>query len=142
MLIFYYFKLFSCVLISFIISSLTVSMNCVKQNTFFRGRNTFWRPSWISVWRSQLITFFEFSDVQKAHSLNIKPFLLQEKYYASLASEAGTKTLPSVLTKIREESSIRFLHNLKHYRQDIYKIIDDDTYEIISNGKREILCWP
>ncbi|KAL0841599.1 hypothetical protein ABMA28_015258 [Loxostege sticticalis] len=64
----------------------------------------------------------------------------QEKYYASLASEAGTKTLPSVLTKIREESSIRFLHNLKHYRQDIYKIIDDDTYEIISNGKREILC--
>ncbi|XP_026751560.2 senecionine N-oxygenase [Galleria mellonella] len=64
----------------------------------------------------------------------------QEKYYASLASEAGTKTLPSVLTKIREESSIRFLHNLKHYRQDVYKIIDDDTYEIISNGKREILC--
>ncbi|KAG6461785.1 hypothetical protein O3G_MSEX012857 [Manduca sexta] len=64
----------------------------------------------------------------------------QEKYYASLASEARTRTLPSVLTKIREESSIRFLHNLKHYRQDIYKIIDDDTYEIISNGKREILC--
>ncbi|XP_028157834.1 senecionine N-oxygenase isoform X1 [Ostrinia furnacalis] len=64
----------------------------------------------------------------------------QEKYYASLALEAGTKTLPSVLTKIREESSIRFLHNLKNYRQDIYKIIDDDTYEVISNGKREILC--
>ncbi|CAB3251841.1 unnamed protein product [Arctia plantaginis] len=64
----------------------------------------------------------------------------QERYYASLATEAKTKTLPSVLTKIREESSERFLHNLKHYRQDVYKIIDDDTYEIISNGKREVLC--
>ncbi|CAG4950225.1 unnamed protein product [Parnassius apollo] len=64
----------------------------------------------------------------------------QERYYASLASEAGTKNLPPVITKIREESSIRFLHNLKHYRQDVYKIIDDDTYEVISNGKREILC--
>lgn len=64
----------------------------------------------------------------------------QEKYYASLAVEANTKNLPSVITKIREESSIRFLHNLQNYRQDLYKIIDDDTYEIISNGKREILC--
>nr|WPH24930.1 flavin-dependent monooxygenase 3A [Chilo suppressalis] len=64
----------------------------------------------------------------------------QEKYYASLAAEAGTKTLPSVLTKIREESGIRYLNNITSYRQDIYKIIDDDRYEIISNGKREVLC--
>ncbi|XP_047529489.1 senecionine N-oxygenase isoform X1 [Vanessa atalanta] len=64
----------------------------------------------------------------------------QEKYYASLATEAGTESIPSVITKIREESSLRFLHNLQNYRQDVYKIIDDDTYEIISNGKREILC--
>ncbi|XP_053607588.1 senecionine N-oxygenase isoform X2 [Plodia interpunctella] len=64
----------------------------------------------------------------------------QERYYASLATEAGTQCLPSVLTKIREESSNRFLHNLKNYRQDIYKIIDDNTYEVISNGKREVLC--
>ncbi|NP_001171913.1 flavin-dependent monooxygenase FMO3 precursor [Bombyx mori] len=60
----------------------------------------------------------------------------QEKYYASLATEAGTKSLPSVLTKIREESSIRFLHNLKHYRQDVYKIIDDNTYEIVNDAAR------
>ncbi|XP_063618898.1 senecionine N-oxygenase isoform X1 [Cydia splendana] len=64
----------------------------------------------------------------------------QEKYYASLANEAQTKNLPSVITKIREESSNRFLHNLQNYRQDIYKIIDDETYEIISNGRSEILC--
>lgn len=64
----------------------------------------------------------------------------QEKYYASLASEANTENLPSVITKIREESSIRFLKNLQNYRQDVYKIIDDDTYEILSNGKREVLC--
>ncbi|CAG9785970.1 unnamed protein product [Diatraea saccharalis] len=64
----------------------------------------------------------------------------QERYYASLATEAGTETLPSVLTKIREESTIRFFHNLTSYRQDIYKIIDDNTYEVISNGKREVLC--
>lgn len=65
----------------------------------------------------------------------------QETYYKSLADEASTKTLPSVLTKIREESSLRFLHNLQGYRTDIYKIIDDDTYEIISsNGAKEIIC--
>ncbi|KAJ2939792.1 hypothetical protein O0L34_g17983 [Tuta absoluta] len=65
----------------------------------------------------------------------------QEKYYASLAEEAKTTTLPSVLTKIREESTVRFLHNLKNYRQDKYNIIDDNTYEIINpNGKREVLC--
>lgn len=64
----------------------------------------------------------------------------QEKYYASLATEAHTKNLPSVITKIREESSNRFLHNLQNYRQDIYKIIDDETYEVISNGRSEILC--
>lgn len=75
-------------------------------------------------------------------STNFYLLLLQEKYYASLASEAGTENLPAVITKIREESSLRFLHNLKHYRQDKYKIIDDNTYEIISNGKSEILCWP
>ncbi|GBP83824.1 hypothetical protein EVAR_64749_1 [Eumeta japonica] len=63
----------------------------------------------------------------------------EEKYYASLATEAGTKNLPSVITKIREESSIRFLHNLQHYRKDVYKVIDDDTYEIIS-GEQEALC--
>ncbi|CAH2036847.1 unnamed protein product, partial [Iphiclides podalirius] len=64
----------------------------------------------------------------------------QERYYASLASEANTKSLPPVLTKIREESSVRFLHNLQHYRQDVYKIIDDDTYEVISDGRRQLLC--
>lgn len=65
---------------------------------------------------------------------------VQERYYASLASEAGTKNLPSVISKIREESSIRFLHNLQNYRQDIYKIIDDDTYEIVSDRRPELLC--
>lgn len=65
----------------------------------------------------------------------------QERYYASLADEAGTKNLPSVLTKIREESTTRFMHNLKNYRQDKYNIIDDDTYEVIStDGIRKILC--
>ncbi|XP_034830912.1 senecionine N-oxygenase isoform X1 [Maniola hyperantus] len=64
----------------------------------------------------------------------------QEKYYASLATEASTDNLPSVITKIREESTIRFLHNLQSYRQDVYKIIDDHTYEIISNGTRKVLC--
>lgn len=74
-------------------------------------------------------------------NLNMFSLSFQERYYASLADEAGTKNLPSVLTKIREESTIRFMHNLKYYRQDKYKIIDDDTYEIISNdGVRKILC--
>ncbi|XP_013171973.1 PREDICTED: senecionine N-oxygenase [Papilio xuthus] len=64
----------------------------------------------------------------------------QDRYYSSLASEADTKNLPAVVTKIREESSVRFLHNLQHYRRDIYRIIDDNSYELISDGKRQVLC--
>ncbi|OWR44028.1 flavin-dependent monooxygenase FMO3B [Danaus plexippus plexippus] len=60
-----------------------------------------------------------------------------QRYYSSLATEARTKDLPSVITKMRDESSIRFLHKLQTYRMDVYKIIDDDTYEVISGGKRE-----
>ncbi|XP_032518605.1 senecionine N-oxygenase-like isoform X2 [Danaus plexippus] len=62
----------------------------------------------------------------------------QQRYYSSLATEARTKDLPSVITKMRDESSIRFLHKLQTYRMDVYKIIDDDTYEVISGGKREV----
>ncbi|KPJ03411.1 hypothetical protein RR46_00969 [Papilio xuthus] len=79
---------------------------------------------------------------RKAKCINAFPALTKknDRYYSSLASEAGTKNLPAVVTKIREESSVRFLHNLQHYRRDIYRIIDDNSYELISDGKRQVLC--
>nr|WPH24932.1 flavin-dependent monooxygenase 3C [Chilo suppressalis] len=62
----------------------------------------------------------------------------QEKYFASLSAEAGTKTLPSVLTKIMLKSLCfqNLTNQCTNYRQNIYKIINDDTYEILSNGKQ------
>ncbi|CAH0397736.1 unnamed protein product [Chilo suppressalis] len=64
----------------------------------------------------------------------------QEQYFTSLAAESGAKPLPSVLTKILMESADRFFSDLTSFRQDNYDIIDDDTFEIISNEKREVHC--
>lgn len=52
----------------------------------------------------------------------------QGRYYDDLANTAGVTPLPPVLTTLHNESSMRFLDDLVHYRQDRYKIIDDYNY--------------
>ena len=52
----------------------------------------------------------------------------QAQYYEDLAITAGVSPLPPVLTKLHNESSTRFLDDLVHYRQDRYKILDDENY--------------
>ncbi|CAL7946422.1 unnamed protein product [Xylocopa violacea] len=52
----------------------------------------------------------------------------QDRYYNDLANTAGITPLPPVLTKLHNESSMRFLDNLVHYRESRYKIIDDYNF--------------
>ncbi|XP_034936131.1 senecionine N-oxygenase-like [Chelonus insularis] len=52
----------------------------------------------------------------------------QGKYYDDLANIAGITPLPPVLTKLHNESSMRFLDDLVHYREDHYKIVDDFNF--------------
>ncbi|XP_078048296.1 senecionine N-oxygenase [Augochlora pura] len=52
----------------------------------------------------------------------------QGYYYDDLAKTAGITPLPPVLTKLHNESSMRFLDNLTHYRERRYKIIDDYNF--------------
>ncbi|XP_076177714.1 uncharacterized protein LOC143152001 [Ptiloglossa arizonensis] len=52
----------------------------------------------------------------------------QDVYYDDLANTAGITPLPPVLTKLHNESSMRFLADLVHYRESRYKIIDDYNF--------------
>jgi endothelial cell adhesion protein len=54
---------------------------------------------------------------------------MQGDYYEELARTAGIKPLPPVLAKLHNESSQRFLEDLCHYRQDVYRIIDDYNFQ-------------
>ena len=56
---------------------------------------------------------------------------LQGSYYDLLANAADLERLPPVLTKLHNESSNRFLDDLVHYREDRYRIVDDENYEKI-----------
>lgn len=85
-----------------------------------------------------IIIYFHITHPNNIYIFNFEQFFLQENYYKSLSDEANTMNLPSVLTMIRDESSNRFLHNIQNYRNDVYKIVDDKTYIIISEGKKEV----
>lgn len=52
----------------------------------------------------------------------------QEHYFDDLVDVAGLTPLPSVLTKLHNASSQRFLDDLVHYRQDRYRIVDDYNF--------------
>lgn len=53
---------------------------------------------------------------------------LQGDYYSELAALGNLEPLPSVLTKLHNESSQRFLEDLVNYREDVYKIVDGNNY--------------
>lgn len=53
---------------------------------------------------------------------------MQGGYYDSLADAGRLPRIPPVLTKLHNDSSQRFLDDLVGYRNDVYRIIDDNTY--------------
>uniref|UniRef100_A0A1B0D7G2 Flavin-containing monooxygenase n=1 Tax=Phlebotomus papatasi TaxID=29031 RepID=A0A1B0D7G2_PHLPP len=52
----------------------------------------------------------------------------QGKYYADLAECAGLVPLKPVITKLHNESSQKFLDDLTNFRNDVYEIVDDETF--------------
>lgn len=52
----------------------------------------------------------------------------QNKYYSDLSTTAGIEPLKPVITKLHNESSQRFLDDLTHFRQDVFRILDDETF--------------
>ncbi|XP_011497965.1 PREDICTED: flavin-containing monooxygenase FMO GS-OX4-like [Ceratosolen solmsi marchali] len=58
---------------------------------------------------------------------------LQAEYYDDLADTANIERLLPVLSKLHNESSDRFLDDLVHYRDDRYKIIDNENYQQLND---------
>ncbi|XP_075973947.1 flavin-containing monooxygenase 1 isoform X2 [Anticarsia gemmatalis] len=52
----------------------------------------------------------------------------QGGYYISLSVESGATPLAPVFTKIHNDSSEKFIDNLTQYRDDRYRIIDDQCF--------------
>lgn len=53
---------------------------------------------------------------------------LQGEYYAKIAAAAHLQPLPPVLAALHCESSRRFLEDLVNFREDVYRIADENTY--------------
>lgn len=53
---------------------------------------------------------------------------LQNSYYDALSSTAKLDFIAPVFTNLHNESSRRFLEDLVHFREDAYKIVDDNTF--------------
>ncbi|KAG5330695.1 SNO1 oxygenase, partial [Acromyrmex charruanus] len=68
--------------------------------------------------------------LQKRHFHMMGPE--QEHYYSDLANVAGITPLLPVLSKLHNESSMRFLKDLVHFREDRYKILDDYNFVQLS----------
>ncbi|KAG5680259.1 hypothetical protein PVAND_009778 [Polypedilum vanderplanki] len=52
----------------------------------------------------------------------------QGKYYEDLSKTAEIEPLKPVIAKLHNFSSLRFLDDLTNFRQDIFRIIDDETF--------------
>jgi dimethylaniline monooxygenase (N-oxide forming) len=52
----------------------------------------------------------------------------QCKYYSDLAETADIEPLKPVITKLHNESSQRFLDDLVNFRNDVFRIVDDQTF--------------
>ncbi|ETN67912.1 dimethylaniline monooxygenase [Anopheles darlingi] len=52
----------------------------------------------------------------------------QREYYRSLADRAQLVSIPDVMAKIHIDSGRRKKEDLEHYRDDVYRIVDADTF--------------
>lgn len=64
--------------------------------------------------------------LQKRHFHMMGPN--QGHYYDNLANVAGITPLPPVITALHNDSSMHFLNDLVHYREDRYRILDDYNF--------------
>lgn len=52
----------------------------------------------------------------------------QNQYYQDLAQIGGIEPLKPVITKLYKQTSRRFNSDVRHFREDVYRIIDDDNF--------------
>lgn len=52
----------------------------------------------------------------------------QQKYYDELARMAETEPIAPVMIKLRDHSVKRLYEDLTNFRENRYKIVDDNTY--------------
>ncbi|XP_030376010.1 senecionine N-oxygenase [Scaptodrosophila lebanonensis] len=64
--------------------------------------------------------------LKKRHAHMLGPDQLH--YFNDLAKTAQIKTIPPVMTKLHNESSNCFNENLLTFREDIFKLIDEETF--------------
>ncbi|XP_050090721.1 uncharacterized protein LOC126574513 isoform X2 [Anopheles aquasalis] len=62
---------------------------------------------------------------RQAHMMGAE---FQGQYYRSLAERAQLVPIPEVMTKIHIDSSRRKKEDLEQYRDDVYRIVDADTF--------------
>ena len=61
---------------------------------------------------------------RQAHSMGPD----QSGYYNQLALTAGITPIAPVIVKLREASAKRLMDDILNFRNDVYKVIDDDTF--------------
>ncbi|XP_054267477.1 uncharacterized protein LOC128989586 isoform X2 [Macrosteles quadrilineatus] len=55
----------------------------------------------------------------------------QTEYFLSLTQEAGLQPVPPVMEALHSHSSRRFLEDLVHYREDVFRLLDDQRFQLI-----------
>lgn len=57
----------------------------------------------------------------------------QQSYYNELAEDSDTAPIPPVLVKLRDLSVKNLYEDLLNFREDQYKILDENTFIKVSN---------
>lgn len=60
----------------------------------------------------------------------------QNKYYDNLATTAGVETIPNVMTKLHNFSSLRFLDDLTNFRNENFRILDNETFVKVNSHSK------
>lgn len=55
-------------------------------------------------------------------------YAFQMSYFTELAKTAGIENIKPVMAKLHIESSNCFNENLLHFREDIFKLVDSETF--------------
>lgn len=63
----------------------------------------------------------------------------QNKYYNDLAATAGVEPIPSVMTKLHNFASLRFVDDLISFRSENFRILDNETFVKVSHSSKSIV---
>lgn len=64
----------------------------------------------------------------------------QEQYYSHLAIAADLKPIPPVMIKLHKESMRRLMEDFVNYRNDVYRIVDENNFVRLDNVGGSCRC--